>query len=573
MYKGKFDQKSKKSSVSIEDIVAQRNSTPPKKRPAPPVEEPEILRKAPAAEPIPEKVAVRVHSKQSAKEPEILTPKKAPAAEPIPVTETVPPRKQPAAPTAPEKKKKKGPRLGGVIFYTFYFMFILLFFAALLVGLKWLQGWLVDYENAQPTVKAQQVYDQVFADPDWAALYNAAGVEDTKFVGIEEFVAHMEEKVGSSELTYQETSAGLSGGKKYLVYLGEEKVAAFTLTGGENATSVTDIPEWKLGTVELFFERSGSVRVQKLNGHTVEVNGVALDDSYTIQKATTKAEEYLPEGTTGVYTCIQEVTGLMGTPSIAIYDENGNQMELIYDDEKNMYIEQTEANTMTEDQRELALDAVETYSLWMIEKVTDRAKIAKYFDPSSDTYDSIISMFGKLFVQDFSKYEFVNESVTDYCRYSDTLYSVHVSMTLNVTRTNGTIKEFPVDCTLFYQQNEKGKWLVYEMTMEDVTEPVGKVRLTFMDGETVLYTDFFQTDASSLTTPMISVPEGKVFSGWFREDVDEAGNTTWTQVFSPDENGHVTLSGDALEPMTLFALFEDASAVEAPAETTETEGE
>ena len=558
MYKGKFDQKIKKSSVNIEDIVAQRNSAPVKKKPAAPIpeEEPDILHK-PA-----KKAAVPVEEAPAKKE----TPKKeAPRKQ-------APAKKQPAPqePEAPEKKRK-GPRLGGVIFYTFYFMFILLFFAALLLGLKWLQGWLVDYENAQPTVKAQQVYDQVFADPDWAALYNAAGVEDTKFVGMEEFVAHMEAKVGSSELTYQETSAGLSGGKKYLVYLGEEKVASFTLTGGENATSVTDIPEWKLGTVELFFERSGSVRIQKQNGHTVEVNGVALDDSYTIQIATTKAEEYLPSGTTGVYTCIQEVTGLMGTPTIAIYDENGTGMEVIYDEEKGLYIEQTESNTMTEDQRELALEAVETYSLWMIEKVTDRAKIAKYFDPSSDTYDSIIGMLGKLFVQDFSKYEFVNESVTDYCRYSDTLYSVHVSLTLNVTRTNGTIKEFPVDCTLFYQLNEKGKWLVYEMTMEDVTEPVGKVRLTFMDGDTVLYSDFVQTNASSLTTPVISVPEGKVFSGWVREDVDEDGNTTWTVVFTPDENGHVTLSNNSqLEPMTLFALFENASEVTT---TNETEGE
>lgn len=567
MYKGKFDQKNRGSSVSVEEIVAQRNAAPKRKRPAPPMEEPEILRKGPAAEPVPEKIAVRVHSKGSGKEPEILTPKKYPAPDPIPVTEVIPPKPQPA-PRAPEKKKK-GPRLGGVIFYTFYFMFILLFFVGVFLGLQWLKGWLVDYEKAQPTVKAQQVYDQVFADPDWAALYNAAGVEDSKFVGIDEFVAHMENKVGSTKLTYQETSAGLSGGKKYLVYLGDEKVASFTLTGGENVTSITDIPDWKLGSVELFFERNGSVRVQKVNGHTVQVNGVELDDSYTIQIATTKAEEYLPAGTSGVFTCIQEVTGLMGTPEIAIYDEKGNQMEVIYDEEKDLYVEQTETNTMTEDQKELALDAVETYSLWMLAKITDRAKIAKYFDPSSDTYDSIYGMLGKLHVQDFSKYEFVNQSVTDYCRYSDKLYSVHVKLTLNVTRTNGTIKEFPVDCSLFFHQKDNGKWLVYEMTMEDVSEPVGKVRLTFKDGDTVLYSDFVKTDASSLTTPMISVPVGKVFSGWARESVDEDGNTTWTIMFTPDENGHVSLpSGNSLEPMTLFAVFENA-----PAENTETETE
>ena len=547
MYKGKFDQKTRKSSVSVEDIVAQRNAAPAKKKAAP----------APAAE-----------------EPEILRPKKAvpqeaaPAAQEAPVQEApakleAPVKKQPA-PEAPEtpEKKKKGPRLGGVIFYTFYFMFILLFFAGVFLGLQWLKGWLVDYENAQPTVKAQQVYDQVFADPDWAALYNAAGVEDSKFVGAEEFVAYMETKVGNSKLTYQETSAGLSKGRKYLVYLGSEKVASFTLTGGENM-AITEIPDWKLGTVELFFERTGSVRIQKLQGHIAKVNGVELDDSYTIQIATTKAEDYLPEGAKGVFTCIQEVTGLMGTPTVEVFDEKGNPMEVLYDEESGMYVEQTEANTMTEEQKELALDAVETYALWMIEEITDRAKIAKYFDPASDTYDSIIAMLGKLFVQDFSSYEFVNVSVSDYCRYSDTLYSLHVSQTLNVTRTNGTIKEFPIDCTLFFHEKSAGKWLVYEMTMEDVTEPVGKVRLTFKDGDNVLYSDYVPTSPTTLDTPVVSVPDGKVFSGWVRESVDAEGNTTWTVMFTPDENGKVTLSpGTKLEPMVLFPLFEAASAAE-----------
>ncbi len=539
MYKGKFN---KKSSVSVEEIVAQRNAAPAKKKvqpaPVPQDSEPEILRPRKAA-PQPEEAPVQA---EAPRKPET-------------------PKKQPVSIAVSEPKMKKGPRIGGVIFYTFWCMYILLFFAATYLGLQWLQGWLIDYEKAQPTAKAQQVYDQVFANPDWATLYNVAGVEDSQFVGKEEYVAHMEQLVGSGQLTYQETSAGLSGGKKYLVYFGEEKVAAFTLTGGENAVNVTDIPEWTLGTLEVFFDATGSVRVQKVSGHTVKINGVALDDSYTIQIATTKAEEYLPEGTAGLFTCIQEVTGLLGIPTVEIYDENGNQMEVIYDEEKNLYIEQTEANVMTEDQKSLALDAVQTYALWMIEEVTNRAKIAKYFDPASDTYDVIISMQGKLVIQDSKGYEFVNISVSDYCRYSDTLYSLHVSQTLNVTRTNGTIKEFPIDCTLFFHEKSEGKWLVYEMVMEDVTEPVGKVRLTFTSssGE-VLFSDFVRNDATTLTTPVVSAPAGKVFSGWVREGVDAEGNTTWTVMFTPDENGNVTLpSGTVLEPMTLFPLFENAS--------------
>ena len=87
-----------------------------------------------------------------------------------------------------------------------------------------------------------------------------------------------------------------------------------------------------------------------------------------------------------------------------------------------------------------------------------------------------------------------------------------------------------------------------------------------MDGENVLTTGFYDTDARDLTAPVLSAPEGKVFKGWVRKSVDDNGRTTLTVVFQPDENGHVSIpDGTTLEPMTLYALFEDASA--APAET------
>ena len=311
MYKGKFDQNSKQSSVDIQELLAQRNranaqeaarkAAASAKKAAAVKEQPELKQEAP----------VKELSKKEAK-------KVAKAAK--------------KAEKAEAAAKRKGPRLGGVIFYTLYFMLILVFFGGLFMGLNWLNGWLVSYEAAQPTVKAEEVFQQVFADPDWAALYDAAGIEDTAFEGRDQYVAYMEQKMGSDKLTYQETSAGLSGNRKYLVNLNGEKVASFMLEPANEVVNVTDIPNWQLGEVDVFFERQGSIRVQKMNGHTVRINGVALSEDYTIQIATTKAaEEYLPAGTTGVSTCIQELKGLLGTPEVTVFDENGTQMEVVYD--------------------------------------------------------------------------------------------------------------------------------------------------------------------------------------------------------------------------------------------------
>lgn len=539
MYQGKFDSKNKRTTVDVSELVAQRNSAPSREQPP----------RQPVRETPPKTNPAR--TQQSARQP---NPRQSQP------TTRQPSGKRPSVPQTTPEKRRKGPRLGGVIFYTMYFMFILVFFVATFFGLQWLQGWLADYEAAQPTTKSQEVFDQLFSHPDWGALYDAAGIEDTPYEGKEQFVAYMENKVGDSTLTFKETSAGLSGDKKYLVFLGDEKIASFTLSG--QTAAITDIPDWELGGVELLFDRNETFYIQNVDGHTVYVNDVPLDDSHVIQIATTvAAEKYLPIGVSGVSMCTQQISDLLVAPVVTVFDESGNPMEVSYDEESHTFTERTKANTIPDGEKEVALNTAKTYCLFMI-KQADRSDIAKYFDTSSDIY-SVITNLGRLWVQDNNGYRFTKEEVSDYARYSDDLFSVRVALILNITRTDGTTKDYDYDQTLFFRKQDTGKWLAYEATNVDVNAPVGKVRLTFMNGDTVLSSNFVKTDATELDTPLVSVPEGKVFIGWYRIDKYDNG-TTYTMVFDPDENGHVTIpNGTTLEPMTLYALFETPSGTDA----------
>lgn len=590
MYKGKFDQKTKKVSAPVPQSTR-------KHAPDPDFDEDlaALLADEPAKNPAPVKKEAPVKAAPAVKEAPVK--KEAPAApakKPAPAKEAPAakaPAKKPVPQAEPAKKQKKGPRLGGVIFYTLYFMFILVFFLATYIGLKWVHGWLADYEAAQPSYKAEQVFQQLFTDPDWGALYVSAGAKDSAYEGKEEYVTYMENKVGDSALTYMETSAGLSG-KKYVVRLGNEKVATFTLVDNnevsnslslENLENITDIPDWVLGSVEVFFERQGSYRIEKMDGHTAYVNDVALDDSFTIMEATTIAAEYLPEGLTGVSMCTQEVTGLMEKPTVTVIDEDGAPVEVTYDEASRTFTARTEVNTMADEQKEVALEAAKINCLWMIEEVSDRGKIAKYFDASSKPYKDITTM-GELWMQGHAGYEFKDEEVSKFASYGDEMFSVYVSLNLNVTRTDGTVKTWPFGKTLFFK-NISGSWKVVEWTNVDVSQPVGKVRLTFMNGNEQLTSSLVSNNLKELVTPVIPVPEGKVFSGWVREDIAENGDTTLTVVFQPDPvSGKVAIpEGTTLEPMVLYALFENEDEVtetvpaeapveaptEAPTETTE----
>ena len=547
-----------------EDLYAElapKRTTAPVKKPAAPNQTVPAKKAAPAPAKKPAAAKPPVKKDAADRQP---APAKAPA-EKKPVKKAAPA----AAPAkAPARKQKKGPRLGSVIFYTLYFMFILVFALGTYIGLRIVRDWLTDYEAAQPGYKAEQVFQQLFTDPDWGALYVSAGAKDSAYEGKEEFVTYMEEKVGDTPLTYMETAAGLSGNKKFVVRLGDEKLATFTLVDNnkvgsglnlQDLESLSDIPDWQLGAVEVFFERVGSYRIVKMDGHTVYVNDVALDDSFTIMEATTIAAEYLPEGLTGVSMCTQEVTGLMEKPTVAVYDEDGTQVEVTYDEASRTFTARTEVNTMADDQKEVALEAARINCLWMIEEVKDRGKVAKYYDSSSKPYKDITTL-GELWMQGHAGYEFKNEEVSKFASYGKEMFSVYVSMELHVTRKDGSVREYPFSKTLFFK-NINDSWKVVTWTNADVSQPVGKVRLTFMDGNTLLTSDLVSNNLKELVTPLIPTPEGKVFSGWVRETVNEDGSITKTVMFEPDPvTGKVAIpEGTVLEPMVLFALFEDAA--------------
>ena len=89
-----------------------------------------------------------------------------------------------------------------------------------------------------------------------------------------------------------------------------------------------------------------------------------------------------------------------------------------------------------------------------------------------------------------------------------------------------------------------------------------------MNGDMQLTTDFYDTASKEIITPMISVPQGQVFTGWVTIGKDADGATVYNLEFQPDPTtGKVAIpEGTSLKPMTLYALFEDASSVSTPIE-------
>lgn len=549
MYQGKFSSNNNKQKELNQELLAARN----KAKAASPAQQanPDLLR--------PQKNQPAPRQPQRPQQPMPQRPGQMP---PMPRQQSQRPNpyqgyaQQPPYQGYPQQayeEPQKKSNLGTVVFYTLYFLFIALFCGATFLGLKWLDGWLVSYEAAQPTAKCQEVFEELFTNPDWDKLYDLSGQQPTQYEGKEAFVSYMSQKYSDpSKLSYAETSAGISADKKYILRYGDEKIGFFTLSGGGG---ITDIPEWKLGTVELYVTRNESFRITLVDGHTSYVNGTALTEDHVIQIASTKANEYLPVGVTSPRTCVQEITGLLVKPEVVVKNASGAEAVVTYDEEARMFTEQTESNTISSDLQDVALTTGEIYGKYLIRAVS-ADMLASKFNRSSAIFGAITSLE---WLRTPRSYTITNESVSEYARYSEDVFSARVKLDVNtVSNTDGSEKTFNVDSTFFFNKGSDGKWTCYNMTNEDISQPVGQVRLTFMNGDTVIDSGFYATDAKELSLPVVSEPEGKKFVGWVKQSINESGAKELTVMFSPDENGKVTLAaGTVLEPMTLYTYFED----------------
>ena len=566
MYQGKFDAKSRGQQApeqALDEIIRERdeaNAAAAAKR-----AQRDAARRAarPGSAPRPAAPGRSAAPARSA------APGRAPQARP---QQQRPAAQRPAQPKAPQPRRqveneavlqKRGPRTGSMVFYGFYFGLILVFFVGIFITLNWLNGWLGKYEAAQPTIKCQQVFDQLFANPDWAQLYRLAGDPtgtgtnkyDTQFEGQDAFVRYMTEKVGSQQLSYVETSGGLTG-KKYLVRLGTEKLASFTLLGQQE--NIIDIPDWQLGEVDLFLNRNQSIKIRKMENHVAYINNNPLSDDYTIQIASTKADER-QAAENRIRTSIQEVDGLLTTPELLVYDQTGAPIEVRYNADSGMFEEQISAIAITDEERSAVFGALEAYAGFMINASGSRAAVAKYFDGGSQTYNDIVKMNGELWMNADRGHDFLNEEILGYTKHSDTLFSVRASMVMHVKNKDNTEKDYNVTQSMYFQY-KNNKWVCTEMTNEDITAPVGEVRLSFYDlAGNQLSSDFYSTGIKSLTTPVVTAPAGKVFKGWATVETNDQGQKTWNVVFQPDEMGNVTFpDGYNLVPMKLYPLFQNA---------------
>lgn len=411
-----------------------------------------------------------------------------------------------------------------------------------------LRPWLTRFEAAQPKHTSQEVFADLFSPADWGRVYDLAGLDSAVYGDREGFARSMEELTSGQELTLVETSAGLSGGRRYIVKAGSDSVAAFTLAGGETEEGET---LWELDKVELLLGQTGTVSVRAPEGWSVLVNGVRLGEDCVAQTVETAAERYLPEGVHGRRAVLwQTQASAIRQAEVTVLDGEGKAAPLRCEDGR--FTAEEPAREPDSEARDALLGAARTYARYMIREAGSQ-QLRRYFDSESQIYETIRS--SEIWINNTAGHGFENEEVSEYYRYSPELFSARVKMDLNVRRTNGTLKGYHVDSTFFFRQTAGG-WRAYEMTNVDVQREITRTRLIFMDGREEAGRLFVSSEERDFTPPEVTAPAGRRFTGWAVRE-RSGDSVTMTVRFRPEADGTSSLpAGWVPEPMTLYAVFE-----------------
>ncbi|MBQ9929530.1 MAG: hypothetical protein IJO72_01940 [Oscillospiraceae bacterium] len=456
-----------------------------------------------------------------------------------------------------EKKLQAGARR----FYRVYFITIAVVLCLFLLLMIPLHSWLVRFETTQPDHRSQEVFTQLFASQDWGKLYDAAKLADTEFETRDDFITYMQARVSAAadkEITFYETSAGLSKDHKYVVQLGKDRLATFTLAGTVDEKSGKT--EWSISSLQLDIVSSKSIRIQRLPGYTVLLNGKEVSDAYLVRLISTKAEDYLPEGVHGYV--IEElcVDGLMAEPIVEVRNEEGYTVPTVFSVADNCYQLDLPVAEMTDAEKNVILGAAKANALFAIRAV-GTGELSKYFDYTTQIYKDICNT--PTFIQTFASYQF-DESVTeisDFYRYNDDLFSARVTLQLDITRKNGTVKSLEMNTTYIFARNAAGTFMVSNITNVDLQQQLAQVRLDFDCDGTIVDSVMVAADTAIITLPQVTAADGKELLGWATREVAANGQVTMNILFVPDANGTAPVPSGTLEPMTLYAVFGEEGAV------------
>lgn len=338
--------------------------------------------------------------------------------------------------------------------------------AVIIVFMWWLlYVFIGDYEESRPSNTIEEVVKQLDNGSVMSVLEKAS-VETNEFESdTEKLSSYLEDAISGKHLRYVKKSGEYSENTPvYLVYADESPVAKVTLVpNGENSFKFT---MWKLGKIyvgsDLNNKKTDCISITVPKNSVVTINGIIVDDKYI----TDDNIEFTPCKNVGDYVdkplkTTYKVSGLMMEPAVEV---SYNGMSLDVADEKGEYIAQYPGDdSLLAEMGKNIKELDHAYGRYIINKGKLSAVTSKMIGNAKEYMSDIPAVWAFLYGKEYT-YEFQNETIDNFTRYSDDCFSCDVYYDLYV-RWNGGNVTYDTSLTYTYVYYDN-RWVVADFAIK-----------------------------------------------------------------------------------------------------------
>lgn len=368
------------------------------------------------------------------------------------------------------------------LFYIIYFACIAVGIVLLVFSSAFLRSILAEYESVQPKHIAQEIFDTTFAQFDYRNMQEYFDVDqflaESGYESKEELFTALAKLTEGGEASLYRSSSGIGDTVEYSIAISKTRVASFTLkkssettTHGFSSYVLDEITVYNPIHLEIVTEDGTkppptvlyTYTITAPLTHTVSVNGQTLteEDRKGDILYNTEAMKNSKSGFSGIPMACYEFN-LENEPTVTAVDLNGDAVEAEFDEKARSYtFAVTFDRTLTSEFGSLAIEIAEKLAIYMQAGARFNS-ISQYYDPSSALYEQVRLLGNDAWmVVEYESCDFKDQAVSEAYRYSDTEFSIRVSLLQTVHLQGKPDMTDPVDYTFCFHLVE-GNWLLYE---------------------------------------------------------------------------------------------------------------
>lgn len=362
--------------------------------------------------------------------------------------------------TVQKKSKRKNFFMRLSLFKRFLMIYCGILAVGIIIGLFMLYGLLRDYEAGLPQNTMDEILEEFQADRI-DKLLDESGLTLNEFESNEVVAAYLKEKIASNEISYRKKSGEYSEETPvYVIYAGKSPLARVELV--EKRKNAHHFTEWKLGSIQLDeYMKGKTVSVTVPKGSVVTLNGIELSDSYISENDVeftpcTNVSDYVEKPVNTVY----QIENLISDPVIVV-NRNGQELELSVEGHDITALYPGDEALYAELEQHIK-DFGRSYGRYLINRGSLSNLQSYMVGIARESVADIPAVWAFLYGMTYS-YDFQNEKVSNFIKYSEDCFSCDISFDLYVNWGSGS-KTYETGLLCTYVKTD-GKWMLADFAI------------------------------------------------------------------------------------------------------------